>query len=252
MRILTPAQPVRNFRLANSNSTGLPGFRIVSFDHVVTGVRRFCLCHKTAHDKMLSAATKRVTHYAPQSWPHRVIDTLEGAIYAEGLCHFCISRQYGEDIMKSWYGNSVQTHYGPYVDLLTNDGGVDVRTAKAEAKRRLSINRWVREEELYQLICRIFPAQTIMREASPHWLGLQRLDIYLPDLSLAIEHQGEQHFQPVDGFGGEKAFAKVQERDDRKRNLCLENGVSLVEIRFDDHMTIPSLRSRFRRWLPRQ
>ena len=126
---------------------------------------------------------------------------------------------------------------------------MDVRTATAEARRRLLINRWVREDELYQLISRLFPTRIIRREASPDWLGRLRLDIYLPELALAVEHQGEQHYHPIKAFGGDKALAQLRERDRRKRTLCRKNGVTVVDVRFDDQLTIGSLRSRLRRWL---
>ena len=227
----------------------IEGFRTVSFDHVVTGERRFCNCHSDAHAAMLLDAKARVSAFAPNSWPHRVISLLEHAAYAEGLCHFCVSKRHGQDAPIEWYGAQIQKHFAPYVDLLVRSTDMDRRTAKAEARRRLSISRWVREEELYQLISRLFPARTIRREASPGWLGQQRLDIYLPELALAIEHQGEQHYFPIEAFGGEHAFEKTRERDERKRALCHENGVTVVDIRFDDPLTIPSLQSRLQRWL---
>ena len=226
----------------------IEGFRTVAFDHVVTGERRFCYCHSDAHAAMLLDAKAKAPAFMPDSWPHRVISLLEHAVYADGLCHFCISERQGQDAPVEWYGAQIQKHFEPYVDLLVRSTDMDLRTAKAEARRRLSISRWVREEELHQLICRLFSTQTIRREASPRWLGQQRLDIYLPELALAIEHQGEQHYFPIDAFGGEQAFVKTRERDERKRALCRENGVTVVDIRFDDPLTIPSLRSRLQRW----
>ena len=101
---------------------------------------------------------------------------------------------------------------------------------------------------MYELIRRLFPDELIRREASPIWLGRQRLDIYLPRVALAVEHQGEQHYRPIDGFGGEHAFARTRERDERKRALCRENGVAVVDIRFDDALTIGILRQRLQRW----
>ena len=44
-------------------------------------------------------------------------------------------------------------------------------------------------------------------------------------------------------FGGEKALARVRERDERKRRLCGEHGVTVVDVRFDEPLTLPSLRS---------
>jgi len=62
---------------------------------------------------------------------------------------------------------------------------------------------------------------------SPKWLGLQHLDFYLPDYNIAIECQGNQHYEERDFFGGNTEFEKTIERDNRKSILCKENGVKL-------------------------
>jgi hypothetical protein len=227
----------------------IQGFRVVSFDHVITGTRVFCTCHQTAHASMLQDARQIVPRAVPGAWPHRVVALLECATYSDGLCHFCVADAHGEDAASDWYGAQIQDHYEPYVDLLVRSEDMDIQTAKAEARRRLSISRWKREGELYRLVSKLFPNQVIRREASPPWLGQQRIDIYLPELKLAIEHQGEQHYRPIERFGGEEAFAKVQERDKRKRALCQQNGVAVVDIRFDAPLTLPAIRSRLHRWI---
>ena len=229
----------------------IAGFRTVSFDQIVTGERKFCKCHSDAHTAMLLDAKARLPDFAPDSWPHRVVALLEHASYAEGLCHFCVADEHGKDAPLEWYGTQIRNNFQPYVDVLVRSTDMDGRTARAEARRRLSISRWVREEELYEFICGLFPNRTIRREASPAWLGRQRLDIYLPELALSVEHQGEQHYFPIEAFGGEHAFEETRRRDQRKRALCCENGVTVVDIRFDDPLTTPSLRNRLQRWLPR-
>ena len=248
----TIEQPIiANLTVGSGRHIGdrIRGFRVVSFDHVITGERRFCRCHQDAHIAMLSAAKRRAPSFVSESWPHRVIALLERATYSDGLCHFCVAEKYDASVLSYWYGDQIRKHFEPYVDLLVHSAGMDVPTATAEAKSRLSISRWIRQDDLYQLVANLFPHKTIRREASPPWLGQQRLDIYIPDLALAIEHQGEQHYRPIVGFGGDEAFAKAKERDERKRTLCLENGVTMVEVRFDDPLTLPSLRLRLRRWL---
>lgn len=227
----------------------IEGFRTVAFDHVITGDRHFCSCHSDAHEAMLVDARERLSNYALGSWPHRVVSLLQGARYTDGICHFCVAGQHGKNAHVEWYGSQIRKHYQPYVDLLVRGKAMDRRTARAETMRRLSISRWVREDELYEVIRKLFPDRTIRREASPAWLGQQRLDIYLPELALSIEHQGEQHFFPIEAFGGQSALEKTKERDRRKRALCNENGVTVIDVRFDDPITIPSLRSRLKRWL---
>lgn len=60
------------------------------------------------------------------------------------------------------------------------------------------------------------------------WLGLQRLDFYLPKYNIAIECQGEQHFIPIEGWGGETTFASIVKRDELKAKKCKENLVRIL------------------------
>lgn len=60
------------------------------------------------------------------------------------------------------------------------------------------------------------------------WLKRQSLDFYLPDYNIAIECQGIQHFKPIDFFGGKNGYRNCISRDNKKRNLCKENNVSLL------------------------
>ena len=62
----------------------------------------------------------------------------------------------------------------------------------------------------------------------------QHFDIYFTDLNIAIEYQGTQHQKPVEYFGGEEAFIKGKERDERKKKLCVENGCKLFYVYPDD------------------
>ena len=51
---------------------------------------------------------------------------------------------------------------------------------------------------------------------------------YLPNYNIAIECQGRQHFEPVKDFGGEKTFKESIYRDEKKLNLCKNNGIKLL------------------------
>ena len=60
------------------------------------------------------------------------------------------------------------------------------------------------------------------------WLGLQSLDFYLPKYNIAIECQGEQHFKPIDIFGGINAFKQQQILDKNKLNKCKEHNIKIL------------------------
>jgi hypothetical protein len=85
---------------------------------------------------------------------------------------------------------------------------------------------YIAESTLYNLVKERFPGAR--REHSPKWIGKQRLDIYIPELRTAIEYHGEQHYEPVEFFGGTEGLALRQERDRQKDALCRREGVRLV------------------------
>ena len=55
------------------------------------------------------------------------------------------------------------------------------------------------------------------------------------EIIAAIEYNGEQHYRPVDFFGGEEAFIKQQERDNRKTEYCNTHGINLIWIPYTDY-----------------
>lgn len=61
-------------------------------------------------------------------------------------------------------------------------------------------------------------------------------DFYLPDYHIAIEYQGEQHYRPIDYFGGEKNFKMQQNRDNIKKNYCKNNNIKLLEISYFENV----------------
>jgi hypothetical protein len=106
---------------------------------------------------------------------------------------------------------------------------------------------WVSETYLYRCLVEVLPEGIeIVREARPEWLSPQRLDIFVPSLALAIEHQGVQHYEPVEIFGGEAGLARRIEMDQRKRAACAAASVQLVEWRYDDEVHPTAVRDRLR------
>lgn len=72
------------------------------------------------------------------------------------------------------------------------------------------------------------------REKTFDWLKNKShlyLDFYLNDFNVAIEYQGEQHYQPIDKFGGYNEFIKIKERDDKKFELCEQHGIKVFYLR---------------------
>lgn len=87
--------------------------------------------------------------------------------------------------------------------------------------------KWGNEYHLFELINK-YNCHTQYQYHSG-WLGKQSLDIYISDCKIGVEYQGEQHYKAIDIWGGEAALKENQIRDLRKKNLCAENGVLLLE-----------------------
>lgn len=101
------------------------------------------------------------------------------------------------------------------------------------------LNKWSSEQSLYALIVKFY--NDAVYQYQDKWLGLQSLDVYIPSLKIAFEYQGEQHYNASDFFGGDEGLKNNQERDARKRALCLENGVTLIEWKYDEKITKENL-----------
>jgi hypothetical protein len=98
----------------------------------------------------------------------------------------------------------------------------------------IGIEGWKSEKSLFDIVKKHFKGFDVLRHAQPIWLEPQHLDIFLPELSLAIEYMGEQHYRPVEYFGGNEGFEATTARDKRKAEICKKVGVNLVYVRFDD------------------
>jgi hypothetical protein len=105
---------------------------------------------------------------------------------------------------------------------------------------------WVSETLLYQLVSRFFLDHEIIRHHRPDWLEGLELDIYIPSLQLGIEYQGQQHYQPISIWGGKDALIALQERDERKINLCKALDITLMEVDYTEPLTIDHIGKRLK------
>lgn len=96
----------------------------------------------------------------------------------------------------------------------------------------------INETSLYQYIKSNISIEVI-REKKFEWLGRKSLDIFIPQIKVAIEYQGEQHFEPIEFYGGINSYKETAARDVEKYNLCKENGIRLLY--FSKAKNIPPL-----------
>ena len=82
------------------------------------------------------------------------------------------------------------------------------------------------QKRLFRIVKEIYPEEEIKFDFKHHGMRFKssnypmELDIWLPNLNLAFEYQGEQHYDDP----------KVMKRDEEKRNACEVAGIRLVEV----------------------
>lgn len=64
-------------------------------------------------------------------------------------------------------------------------------------------------------------------------------DFYLTDYNILIEYDGQQHFVPVEYFGGENSFNTLQSHDKIKNEYCISHHITLL--RYNYKSTINSI-----------
>ena len=67
-------------------------------------------------------------------------------------------------------------------------------------------------------------------------------DFYLPSLNVLIEFQGEQHYRPIEFFGGESRYKLQKQYDTLKKNYADSKGMSLIEVSYKEN-TYPKVTS---------
>lgn len=74
------------------------------------------------------------------------------------------------------------------------------------------------------------------------------IDIFIKELNLAVECNGIQHFKPVGFFhNGKAGFEKSKNNDSAKVEWCVNNGISLVNVDYNEKVTETLLKNKIRK-----
>ena len=115
-----------------------------------------------------------------------------------------------------------------------------IKTTLEEVKKEFNQSdykspKWVQEYKLFSYV-KLWYNDAIF-QYHPEWLNGLYLDIFIPSINTAVEYQGQQHYEPIEYFGGEERFFDNKERDTRKQILCKNNGVTLLEWPYSQKIT---------------
>lgn len=95
--------------------------------------------------------------------------------------------------------------------------------------------RWGKEYQLFMIVNKLVPYAYYQYRCD--WLGQQSYDIYLGKDKIAIEYQGQQHYEPISVFGGLEGLKATQARDEKKRKLSKEHGITMLEWKYSKSIT---------------
>lgn len=104
----------------------------------------------------------------------------------------------------------------------------------------------INENLLYNNLKKILGNTQIYRNVRMLELRNLELDIYfeINKKKIGIEYQGQQHYQPVNFFGGKKSFIRTQKNDKIKSFLCKKNNILLIEFPYFLKNNVENLRQK--------
>lgn len=114
-------------------------------------------------------------------------------------------------------------------NILTNKGG-HCPICKIKSKGEKRIQRFLEKNNI------IFEEQKRI-----DIIKQMPFDFYLPKYNLLIEYQGQQHFFPVEKFGGEESYKKQVKNDKIKKEIALKQKFNYLTIKYTDYEQIESL-----------
>jgi len=93
---------------------------------------------------------------------------------------------------------------------------------------------WCSEEICRQIFEELLPGYKFL-SVRPSFMEKLELDGYNEELNLAFEYNGEQHYKYIPFFhnNNPENFEKQKQRDIRKQELCDENEITLITIKYD-------------------
>lgn len=185
---------------------------------------------------------------------HGVFETTPNRILNGHNCPECSKEEAFEKNKNSFFQKSKEIHYNKYnyskVNYVNNYTKVEIicpihgsfwqepgehkrgrgcpKCNESSGEKRIEI--FLKENNIN------YEAQKRFKE-----LGALSFDFYISSKNTLIEFNGEQHYKPIEYFGGEKAFKKQINNDNKKKEFAKHNGIKLLIISFKEFSKIEEI-----------
>ena len=205
-----------------------------------------CSCTKTTIQKLQHTkgeSPKAYLHPVIKSYLKKGQSILESIQFKDNICFRC--NKTTPSLEYSSNDSKFRKYHGWYIDQvqIENDLDNDIYGKEAEniLREEYGVAKigegWISETMMFKIVEDIFEDYEYERHCRPNFLEGLEIDIYIPELKLGFEYNGIQHYKPVEHWGGEKSLKKQQMRDKRKQQLCNQNDVKLIIIKYDEQLS---------------
>lgn len=180
----------------------------------------------------------KIHDYTYETTPHRLVQGMN--------CKYCYNDRRGNSLRNdiNELRNRINVIYnGKYMlpkleDEYKNNKSVITVICPIHGEFKSTANKMLRghscpycdESHNERMLAQLLDKNNIeyIREHTFPWLGRQTLDFYLPKHNVAIEIQGEFHFENIRLNNKVVNHIKQLNRDVKKFNLCKENGIRVI------------------------
>jgi len=178
----------------------------------------------------------------------------------DGICHFCCGGIPKHEYGHSMYYSSFLQRYLPYHGLLSRIKhgmatyeGKEYRQVEDELRERFGYpkigQQWITETTLFKIVSMLFPDYEVIHHCRNAELEGLELDIWLPELKVGIEYQGEQHYNVVDHWGGKAGLERRMANDKKKKRLCEILGYHLIEFKYTEKISNQLVRKKMAQFI---
>jgi DNA repair exonuclease SbcCD ATPase subunit len=144
------------------------------------------------------------------------------------------------DVEKAEFKAKIEELEKNRTDIVAENAELSSRVVKleqdiVELKKELEPKKNRKFQEKCILVAQVLLGEEPIVEYRPHFLNGLELDAFFQKYRIALEVQGAQHrFHSTSWYKDIKKLEDIVNRDRQKRYICQDNGISLLEVWYDE------------------
>jgi len=132
------------------------------------------------------------------------------------------------------------TNYRKKIQIICKEHGIFIQTPYAHLNKKQGCpfcNQSKGEIEIFNFLKKL-NIKYIYQKKFKNCKNKKLLpfDFYLPEHNCCIEFDGEQHYRPLNFFGGNKRFEEQKLKDNLKNKYCKDNNIKMIRIKYNENI----------------